>query len=96
MLTNQPQSSNKRVSRARSVAMPCNLRVHHRIRHYPSYKQRGLAVLVVFESPAERMHEYVGRQDAPFALIADPEARLYELYHVESSATKLAQTMAIA
>ena len=73
----------------------CNLRVHHMIRQYPGYTQLGLIMIAVFESPREPMLAYVGRQDAPFPLLADPEARLYNLYGVETSAAKLAQTMAM-
>ncbi|MCX6040070.1 MAG: hypothetical protein NTV69_02900, partial [Caldilinea sp.] len=45
----------------------------------------GLVMLVVFQSSAESMREYVGRQDSPFALIPDPEMGLYRLYGVERS-----------
>jgi thioredoxin-dependent peroxiredoxin len=72
----------------------CNLRVRALINASPDLQRRGLAIIAVFESPRERMLEYVGRQDAPFPLIADPQARLYELYGVESSAAKIEQSMA--
>ena len=42
------------------------------------------------------MRHYVGTQDAPFALIADPFADLYTLYGVESSEAKLKRTMAMS
>jgi thioredoxin-dependent peroxiredoxin len=74
----------------------CNLRVRHLINAYPEYQRRGLAIIAVFESPRERMQEYLGRQAAPFPLIADPQAALYELYGVESSAAKIEQSMAMA
>jgi peroxiredoxin len=73
----------------------CNLRVHRLIERYDEFARNGLAVLTVFESPRERMLEYVAKQDAPFPLIADPRARLYDLYGVETSEAKLAQTMAM-
>jgi peroxiredoxin len=73
----------------------CNLRVHELITHYPALTQQGLALIAVFESPGERMLEHVAKQDAPFPLVADPAAHLYDLYSVESSEAKLAQTVAM-
>ena len=73
----------------------CNLRVHQLIERYAAYRRGGLAVLAVFELPRDRMLEHVGKQDAPFPLIADPRAELYALYGVEISEDKVAQTMAM-
>src|SRR4051794_12885123 len=50
----------------------CNLRVHELIERYPAYRRQGLAVLAVFESPRESILQYVGKQDAPFPIVADP------------------------
>lgn len=71
----------------------CNLRVHRLIARYPEYQRRGLAVIAVFESPRERLLESVAQQDAPFPIIADPQAALYDRYGVETSEEKVAQTM---
>ena len=73
----------------------CNLRVHELIERHDLLRQAGLSVIAVFESPAESMREYVGQQDAPFPLVADPEATLYARYAVESSAAKVEATMAM-
>ena len=73
----------------------CNLRIQRLITHYPVLTQQGLAIIAVFESPRERMLEYVAQQDAPFPLVADPQAELYTLYGVETSEAKVAQTMAM-
>ena len=70
----------------------CNLRVHQLIEQYP-HLQTKLEVIAVFESPPESIRQYVGRQDAPFPIIADPNAVLYALYGVESSEEKVARTM---
>lgn len=72
----------------------CNLRVHRLIQKYPAYQQKGLAIVAVFESPRENMLQYVGKQDAPFPLIANPAADLYDLYGVEVSDAKMQATMA--
>ena len=74
----------------------CNLRVHQLIQRYPAYQRRGLEIVVVFESSREAVLEHVGRQDAPFPIIADPQAQLYTLYQVETSEPKIARTLAMA
>ncbi len=71
----------------------CNLRVHHLITRAPAYARQGLSIIAVFESSVDAMRAYVGRQQAPFPLIADPGARLYDLYGVETSEEKVATTM---
>jgi peroxiredoxin Q/BCP len=71
----------------------CNLRVHELIQRYPDYRERGLEIIAVFESSLASIAQYVGRQDAPFAIVADPAAELYDLYAVEVSADKIAKTM---
>src|SRR5262245_42570211 len=71
----------------------CNLRVHELIERYPAYHRGGLEVLAVFESPRESILQYVGRQEAPFPIVADPQAQLYALYGVEVSEEKVAKTM---
>ncbi len=50
----------------------------------------------MFESPETSMSQYVGRQDAPFPIISDPQADLYNLYGVEVSEEKVKATMADA
>ncbi len=71
----------------------CNLRVHRMIERYPEWQAQGLEVLAVFEAPTANILQYVGKQDAPFPIIADPQARLYDLYGLESSESKVASTM---
>src|SRR5689334_1709485 len=67
----------------------CNLQVHRMIEKYPLYHSQGLEMIAVFESPRESVLQYVSRQNAPFPIIADPQAALYELYGVESSEEKV-------
>ena len=70
----------------RYAACPlCNLRVHDLIQHYASFINRNLSLVAVFQSPSASIRRYVGKQDIPFPVIADPERRLYRLYGVESS-----------
>jgi thioredoxin-dependent peroxiredoxin len=72
----------------------CNLQVHKLIQKYPAWQAAGLEIIAVFESPRENMLQYVGKQDAPFPIIGDPQARLYDLYGVETSEEKVKATMA--
>jgi len=67
----------------------CNVRVHQLIQKYPTYHAQGLEMLAIFESPRESILQYVGKQDAPFQIVADPTAALYDLYGVETSEAKL-------
>lgn len=62
----------------------CNLRVHSVIKAFPQWSAQGLAVVAVFQSPVESITQYVGRQDAPFPIVADPEMALYRRFGVES------------
>ncbi len=71
----------------------CNLHVHHLIQDFPRLHAQGLEIVAVFESPALSIQQSVGKQDAPFAIIADPAAKLYALYGVEVSEEKVNATM---
>ncbi|MDH5784516.1 MAG: hypothetical protein OEZ16_02775 [Chromatiales bacterium] len=41
-------------------------------------------MIAVFQSPADKIRQYAGRQHTPLAIIADPDRRLYRRYGVES------------
>ena len=71
----------------------CNLQVHKLIERYPAYHRQGLAVIAVFESPRESILRSVGRQDAPFPIIPDPQGALYARYGIENSAEKVKASM---
>ncbi len=72
----------------------CNLRVRHLIRRYNQWSLQGLEIVAVFESPETNMSQIVNLQEAPFPLIADPQADLYDQYGVEVSEEKVQATMA--
>ena len=61
----------------------CNLRMRDLIRGYDAWAAQGLSMIAVFQSPASSISEHVGRQDAPFPIVADPAMALYRLYRVE-------------
>ncbi len=71
----------------------CNLRIHMMIAQYPALKNLGLEMIAIFESPVSSIRANVTKQNVPFALLSDPEAKLYELYGVETSQEKVALTM---
>ncbi len=65
----------------RYAACPlCNLRVHEMIQQHSSLKRKGVEILAVFQSDAKTIARYVGKQNPPFPLIADPEEKLYERF----------------
>jgi thioredoxin-dependent peroxiredoxin len=70
----------------RHAACPlCNLRVHQLIQSYPTLQNSGISILAFFESPTDKILQYVGTQNAPFPMVADPTLEIYKLYGVESS-----------
>jgi peroxiredoxin len=71
----------------------CNLRVSELIEQETYFKEKGLVLLAVFQSPKDRILEYVGKQNTPFPIIADPEQRLYKLYGVEVSGLGLIRAL---
>lgn len=61
----------------------CNLRVRDLRQAAPGLEAQGLALVGVFQSDAATIGRYVGRQQAPFPLVADPGLVLYRRYGVE-------------
>lgn len=62
----------------------CNLRMHELIVAHPRLAELGLDLVAVFQSPPATIGEYVGRQNAPFPILADPAMDLYRKYGVEA------------
>lgn len=46
-------------------------------------EKKGFEMVAVFQSPRDDMLKYVDKQAPEFALIADPERKLYKQYKVE-------------
>jgi len=63
----------------------CNLRMQELIRSHPRLTAAGLDLIAVFQSPAEVVACYVGRQDAPFPIVPDHELVLYRRFGVEAN-----------
>lgn len=68
----------------RFAACPiCNLHVRELTRRNAELDDAGITEVVVFHSSADRLREY--QADLPFAVVADPERKLYEEFGVEWS-----------
>jgi peroxiredoxin Q/BCP len=67
----------------------CNLRMRDLIRSYDAWSTQGLSLVAVFQSPASSIATHVGRQDAPFPIVADPGMELYRSYCVEQRWTAM-------
>ena len=63
----------------------CNLRIHQLTTEHDALAREGLRMIAVFQSPAERIARYVGKQVPPFPMIPDPEMDFYRRFGVETS-----------
>lgn len=63
----------------------CNLRIHKLRQRWPELEREGLSMLALFQSSAERMRAYVGKEQTPFPLIPDPLMEHYQRWKVEES-----------
>ena len=67
----------------RYAACPlCNQRIHEIIQRHREFERLGIELIAVFQSPPERIGEYVAKQAPSFPLIADPDMKLYAEYGV--------------
>lgn len=70
----------------RSAVCPlCNLRFLYLLDHYTFYQAHGLAVVAIFESPAQVVRRYLEQRRPPFPTIADPSDAIYSRYSVGRS-----------
>jgi peroxiredoxin len=72
----------------------CNLQLHDFARQYPRLRDRGLEAVAFFHSAAPSIRAHAGGHHYPFALVADPEFRIYGPYGVETSWSRLLLSMA--
>jgi peroxiredoxin len=61
----------------------CNLHIREVARRHAEIQSVGVTEVVVFHSSAERLREYGA--DVPFAMVADPQRKLYKEFGVEWS-----------
>ena len=60
----------------------CNLHMHRFIQDYKNIEALGLTAVVLYHSPAEKL-ESANLDLPPFALVPDPEKRIFRQYGVE-------------
>lgn len=66
----------------------CELRLARLALRADSLKAANTRVILVYESDAATMRQYLVDKDLPFTFIADPEGALYDLFGLEKSFTK--------
>jgi thioredoxin-dependent peroxiredoxin len=70
----------------RNVGCPvCNLRTHELLKHAEYFASRKILVVLVFESPSDKMLAHLGENSYPFHFVADPDNKLYDSYGVSRS-----------
>jgi thioredoxin-dependent peroxiredoxin len=67
----------------------CNLRTHELLKQSEHLKANDVTVVMIYESPVEKMKEYLGENSYPFHFVADPQNKIYNLYGVERSLLKV-------
>ncbi|MGC4779233.1 peroxiredoxin-like family protein [Micromonospora sp. NBRC 110037] len=65
----------------------CNLHLRSIVRRHAEIEAAGVREVVLFHSPADELREHVA--DLPFAVVADPDRRLYREFGVESARRSL-------
>ena len=78
----------------RHVSCPfCNMHVHNLLFVREELEEKGVQVICVFESKAEKMLSSSFHQGvSPIPLISDPTKELYYQYDIEFSKTKMLQS----
>ncbi|WP_414688359.1 peroxiredoxin-like family protein [Mycobacterium sp.] len=61
----------------------CNLHMRDVMRRHQEIADAGIREVVVFDSAADELRRY--QADLPFAVVADPDRKLYKEFGVESS-----------
>jgi peroxiredoxin Q/BCP len=70
----------------------CNARTHELIKNYDALKEQGYEVVAVYQTVNESLELYAQDYNIPFKLLADPDSKLYYLYQLEFSKTKVAKS----
>lgn len=65
----------------------CNLHLHSIVQRHEEFVARSIREVVVFHSTTDALLPFT--RDFPFAVIADPDKRLYTAFGVESAARSL-------
>lgn len=72
----------------------CQLRISEIMRRKEALRSLKIRVIAVFQSPAEQLQINIAdKTHFDFPLLADPDRKLYQLYGVKASWTKLLRTI---
>jgi peroxiredoxin Q/BCP len=63
----------------------CNLRFHALSQKQQQWREQGLEMVAIFQSPKKSILEYAGKDYSPVQIIPNPSRDLYRLYGVEGS-----------
>jgi len=66
----------------------CNARTHSIIENYESLAEKGYTIIVIYQSPNNRLRNYAKDYDLPFIVVADYEQKLYKQYALEFNESK--------
>ncbi|WP_406040178.1 AhpC/TSA family protein [Micromonospora sp. NBC_00898] len=61
----------------------CNLHLRSIVKRHAEIEASGVREVVLFHSPADELREHT--EDLPFAVVADPDKRLYRKFGVEAA-----------
>jgi peroxiredoxin Q/BCP len=72
----------------------CNLWVHETAKVAADWRARGLEVVAVFESSAATLRTQFAGREPPFAVLADPDGRVHELFGSYDDPQRIQEIMA--
>lgn len=71
----------------------CNFYVHELLQQKRELAQKGIDVILVYESSPENLRKYLTGETFPFSFVADPKNDLYRTFGVEKSMGKVMKGM---
>lgn len=67
----------------------CNNRTHELKERYSLLKDKGIEVVVIYQSNPETLLGFAKDYDLPFRVVSDPDEKLYDLYQMEKNKQKM-------
>jgi len=66
----------------------CLMKLEEVIQNYPAYAAAGAGLIALVQSRPGHVKRFADRKKLPFALISDPERKIYKLYQVPLGGVK--------
>ncbi|HEY5994065.1 MAG TPA: redoxin domain-containing protein [Gallionellaceae bacterium] len=63
----------------------CNFRVYDLTNNHPNLAELGLDIVAVFKSGRDDIDRFIAQRPRPFRMVADPEGKAHQAFHVDSS-----------